>query len=168
MTYIRRKSQKQEKRTAKEFGGSVQIASGAIETMKGDVRTGYESTVGKFNESDFLIENKFTDSPAYSLKLATWEKIEKEAFRDNFRTPLMQIDVQDHIQVVVMNRDTFKTYFPDGKTMRKVNIATGKSFSLGKKSIDLFSHDCIALHFLKYNMVLFVMDKETFLSEIDK
>lgn len=30
MSYIKKKSQKQENRTAKEFGGKTQIASGAL------------------------------------------------------------------------------------------------------------------------------------------
>lgn len=102
--YIRRKSQKQEARTAKEFGGKEQIASGAIDGMKGDVRTG--ETTPSFNDTDFLIENKFTDAKSYSLKKAIWEKIEKEALKDNLRIPLMQIDIQE-TQLVVLNKSDF-------------------------------------------------------------
>lgn len=102
--YIRRKSQKQESRTAKEFGGKTQIASGALDGMKADVRTG-DTGVG-FNDSDFLIENKFTDAKSYSLKKATWEKIEKEALKDNLRIPIMQIDIQE-TQLVVLNKSDF-------------------------------------------------------------
>lgn len=104
MTYIKRKSQKQEKRTAEEFGGRTQIASGAIEGMKGDVRTG-DTSIG-FKEDDFLIENKFTDSDKYKLDLKTWQKVEQEALRDNMRTPLMQIDIKD-ISLVVIGYNDF-------------------------------------------------------------
>jgi hypothetical protein len=103
-TYIKRKSLKQEKRTAKEFNGKEQIASGALDGMKGDVRTG-NTGVG-FNDSDFLIENKFTDKASYSLKKSIWDKIEKESLRDNLRIPLMQIDIQD-TQLVVLNKSDF-------------------------------------------------------------
>src|SRR3712207_7142379 len=90
MSYIKRKSQKQEKRTAKEFGGKTVIASGALWSCKGDVRT-----------DDFLIENKFTDKGYYSLKASIWEKITKEATKDNFRIPLMQIDIKNLSLVVI-------------------------------------------------------------------
>jgi hypothetical protein len=105
VTYIKRKSLAQERRTAKEFGGLTQIASGAIDGLKGDVKTG--STGVGFNDSDFLIENKFTDAKSYSLKKATWEKIEKEALKDNMRIPLMQIDIQNDTQLVVLNKSDF-------------------------------------------------------------
>jgi hypothetical protein len=103
-TYIKRKSKKQEEATAKQFGGKVQPASGAMYFAKADVRTG-ETGVG-FNDSDFLIENKYTDKASYSLKKQIWEKIEKEALKDNMRTPLMQIDIQDK-QLVVLNKSDF-------------------------------------------------------------
>jgi hypothetical protein len=102
--YIKRKSQKQENRTAKEFGGRTQPASGAIPTLKGDVRTG--ETTPSFNSTDFLIENKFTDKASYSLKKQIWEKIEKEALKDNLRIPLMQIDIQDK-ELVLLNKSDF-------------------------------------------------------------
>lgn len=92
MTYIKRKSAKQEKDTAKIFGGRVQIASGAIETMKGDVRTG-EAKNGGFNNDDFLIENKFTDNDYYTMTKSVWNKISDEAFKDNMRMPMMQVDI---------------------------------------------------------------------------
>src|SRR3712207_382137 len=94
MSYIKRKSQKQEKRTAKEFGGKTVIASGALWSCKGDVRT-----------DDFLIENKFTDKGYYSLKASIWEKITKEATKDNFRIPLMQIDIKNLSLVVIAESD---------------------------------------------------------------
>lgn len=81
---VKEKSQEQEKRTAKQLNGQTQIASGAIWTMKADVRT-----------EDFLIENKYTDSSYYTLNVTTWEKIFKEATNDNLRIPLMQVDIKD-------------------------------------------------------------------------
>ena len=90
MTYIRKKSQKQEKRTAKEFGGSTQIASGALYFAKGDVRT-----------DDFLIENKFTDNDFFILKHSIWDKIRDEATRDGLRTPVMQVDIQEKSYIII-------------------------------------------------------------------
>jgi hypothetical protein len=101
---IKRKSRKQEERTAKDFGGRTQIASGAIDGMKADVKTGVRS-IG-FNDNDFLIENKYTDNASYSLKKSIWEKIENESLRDNLRIPLMQIDIQDK-ELVVLNKSDF-------------------------------------------------------------
>jgi hypothetical protein len=104
VVYIKRKSAKQEARTAKDFSGKTTPASGALYFAKADVRTG-NTGVG-FNDSDFLIENKFTDSASYSLKKKIWEKIEGEALMDNMRIPLMQIDIQDK-QLVVLNKSDF-------------------------------------------------------------
>lgn len=86
---VREKSQKQEKRTAKQFNGLTQIASGAIWSMKADVRS-----------VDYLIENKYTDSNFYTLNIKTWNKIFKEATNDNLRIPLMQIDIKDKSCIV--------------------------------------------------------------------
>lgn len=134
MSYIKRKSQKQEKRTAKEFGGKLTPASGALSGAKGDVRTGVRDG-SRFNQQDFLIENKFTDKSSYSLKLSIWEKIELEALRDNFRTPLMQIDIQD-LQVVVINRNDLESIAPDyvGEILHCVQIGK-KSCSLKRDSM---------------------------------
>ena len=109
MSYIKKKSKAQEVRTAKEFGGKTQLASGALWTAKGDVRTGGERT-SSFNETDFLIENKFTDKPYFILKKETWDKINREAIEDNFRTPLMQIDILEDLQLVVMDLNDYKRF----------------------------------------------------------
>lgn len=122
MTYIKKKSQKQESRTAKEFGGKEQIASGALWGAKADVRTGSERT-GSFNEGDFLIENKFTDKNFYSLKKKIWEKVQQEAIADNFRTPLMQIDIDD-LELVVIDLNDYKGF----------NLAENMSVVVDEKS----------------------------------
>lgn len=95
MNYIKKKSAKQESRTAKEFGGKTTPASGAMWSAKGDVRT-----------LDFLIENKYTDANNYKLELKILEKIENEALRDNFRTPVLQIDIAE-LSLVVLNHNDF-------------------------------------------------------------
>ena len=70
-TYIKRKSAKQEKRTAREFRGKTTPASGALSGAKGDVRTGVRN--GSYtNENDFLIENKYTDKNFYPLKYSIY------------------------------------------------------------------------------------------------
>lgn len=109
MSYIKKKSKAQEVRTAKEFGGKTQIASGALWTAKGDVRTGGKRT-SSFNETDFLIENKFTDKPYFILKKDIWDKISREAIEDNFRTPLMQVDILDDLELVIMDLNDYKRF----------------------------------------------------------
>jgi hypothetical protein len=85
MNYIKKKSLKQEDRTAEDFDGRTRgKASGASWNKKGDVKT-----------AKFLIENKFTDKDAFPLKVKTWLKIETEAIREGLRTPLIQLDIQD-------------------------------------------------------------------------
>lgn len=99
MNYVKKKSAKQEKRTSKEFGGRIQVASGALWGAKGDVRT-----------EEYLIENKFTDKDYYILKVATWNKIKREAIRDSLRKPLMQIDVSSEHYVVLDEYDYYEDF----------------------------------------------------------
>lgn len=81
---IRKKSKKQEQNVAKDIGGSVSIASGALDIQKADVRNDI-----------FLIECKTTEKTFYSLKYSTWKKIENEALKDGLRTPVMCIYLRD-------------------------------------------------------------------------
>lgn len=117
---LRKKSEKQEARTAQQLGGRTQIASGAIWTMKADVRT-----------EQFLVENKFTDSNYYSLKRAIWDKIEHEALNDSLRTPMMQIDIQDN-SIVVIDKNYWEV-ITEGYT----NLNLIASISTTKKSYRL-------------------------------
>jgi len=79
-----KRSQAQEKKTAKELNGKVTPASGSKWHSKGDIRT-----------DKFLVEVKTTTKPQYRLTLETWEKIYKEALRDGMRIPVMRIDLTD-------------------------------------------------------------------------
>lgn len=165
VTYIKRKSKKQEERTAREFYGKTQIASGAIESIKGDVRTG-EREAGKFNNDDFLIENKFTDSDRYKFTLPTWNKISHEAFRDNFRTPLMQVDIKD-LQLVIIDDDTAKIM---GFELTKYHGSTGKTYTMDYSTMSkLFSEDIgevLAVYFEKTQDKVFIMSKNDFLRKL--
>jgi hypothetical protein len=81
---VRKKSQNQEKSTAKKFGGKTVIASGALWASKADVRS-----------DKFLVECKTTEKDFYSVSSRVWEKIEREAVRDGIRTPVLQVDIKD-------------------------------------------------------------------------
>jgi len=134
MSYIKKKSKAQEVRTAKEFGGKTQIASGALWTAKGDVRTGGERT-SSFNETDFLIENKFTDKSTYKLERKIWEKITNEAIQDNFRTPLIQVDIQD-LHLVILDENVFNEYFDGYDIYEFSSMTNNKSFPLDKEVLE--------------------------------
>ena len=84
MLDTKRRSTAQEKRVAKEVGGRVTAASGALWGMKADVRN-----------VQFLVECKTTQKALYLLNYATWEKIRHEALRDGFREPVMCIDLEN-------------------------------------------------------------------------
>lgn len=84
MTPEKRKSQKQEKRVAKEIKGLTTIASGALWGNKGDVRN-----------DEYLVECKITKREFYILKRDVWDKIRKEAVKDGLRIPVMNIEVED-------------------------------------------------------------------------
>ena len=165
-TYVKRKSDRQERRTAKEFGGRTQIASGALPGMKGDVRTG-ERVAGKLNDNDFLIENKYTEAPSYKLTLATWDKIAKEALRDSFRTPLMQIDIRE-VELVLMDDGTFKSMFNFDTRADCVIKAGGKSVSLlGDECENLLDlADAIIIDFYNIPRQLYVVRKRDFLRNL--
>ena len=80
---VKKKSQLQEKSVAKDLNARVVVASGALWGSKGDVR-----------HDNLLVECKTTDKDFYSLTIATWEKIEKEAIKDGLRIPVMCVDIK--------------------------------------------------------------------------
>ena len=89
-------SQRSEKRAATELGGKVQIASGAISGLKGDVVT-----------DEFLVEDKITrSSTQVTLKKAWLDKIKREAFMAG-RTPLLRLTFGDEGEAyyVLRSRD---------------------------------------------------------------
>ena len=92
-------SQKQEKSIAKLCGGRVQVASGALDGAKGDVRNG-----------KFLIECKTTTTNRYRLSKKTWDKIEREALKDGLRIPIMQIDIAGE-SCLIMDFDVYLDFF---------------------------------------------------------
>lgn len=105
MATIRKKSQAQEKRVAKETQGKTTVASGAKYFQKGDVRN-----------TKFLIECKTTANDYYILTQKVWNKISKEALADGLRTPIMQIDLNNgNTHLAVMNYLDFVGYDFDKK-----------------------------------------------------
>lgn len=94
-TAAQKLSDKQEKRTAETYRGSVNILSGAGRTKKNDVTS-----------QDFLIENKTKmspDSKSYSLKAVDLRDLTMRAMLAG-RMPLFQIDLGGH-RYVVLNED---------------------------------------------------------------
>ena len=123
MTYIKRKSMKQEARVAKDFGGKVQVASGAIPSvgMKGDVRTSGGYT--RFNENDLLIENKFTDYSHFTFTKKVWEKLDKEALKDGMRIPLLQVDTSGK-RVFILKESDFLGFYNEDYPRKNI-VETG-------------------------------------------
>ena len=80
---VKKKSQLQERRVAKDLNARTVVASGALWSAKADVRS-----------DNLLVECKTTEKDFYSLTLATWEKIEKEAIKDGMRLPVMCVDIK--------------------------------------------------------------------------
>ena len=168
MNYIKRKSAKQEERTAKEFGGRTTPASGALSGAKGDVRTGNRTNGEGTNSNDFLIENKYTDKDYYVLKLATWQKIDGEALRDNMRVPLMQIDIQQNQYVVLANNDYCRVTDESNINFIADFITERGSFKLSSKLLEaiLGQQETCGLKFINKNkhIKLVIMHKSDFLS----
>lgn len=88
-----KQSQKHEKRLAKELGGQVNAASGAMWNRKGDVRTG-----------KVLLEHKYTGKKSFTLKASELEKIVMEAILDN-RMPVFAIHLNGEDYVLHCESD---------------------------------------------------------------
>lgn len=88
-----RRSRLQERRAAKDYGGSVSPGSGSGWIRKADVRT-----------FDYLIECKTTTKLSYSVKKADWLKLAAQAIIDD-RIPLMEIDINGTVLVVCAKDD---------------------------------------------------------------
>lgn len=95
-----RRSRKQEKRDARDYGGRVQAGSGCGTFKKGDVRT-----------DDLLIENKRTDKQQMTLKAEWLDKIRNEALTEG-RIPVVGIEI-DGREWVLLPKDDYIADRPD-------------------------------------------------------
>jgi hypothetical protein len=88
-----KQSQKHEKRLAKLVDGSVNAASGAFWSRKGDVRS-----------KDLLIEHKWTGKKQVTIKSDVLKKITREAILDS-RIPVLGIHLDGENYVVLLEDD---------------------------------------------------------------
>ena len=154
MSYIKKKSKRQEDRTAKDFGGKTQIASGALWGSKGDART-----------DEFLIENKFTDKEYYTLKYAIWDKIKVEALKDSLRVPMLQLDIQDKQYVIMEIWDLLSYMQGDYTKLPIITFSTEKaSLKLKKEELCIGMDEYATITFRKKekDVILGVMRKDDF------
>lgn len=124
---IRKKSRKQEERVAKELRGRPTPASGALWGAKGDVRN-----------DKFLVECKFTDNSYYTLNSKTWKKIFEEAMHDNFRIPVMCIDVSGRGYAVLSFGD-FQSLCGNDEMILSIKDVHKQSFRITSSELDEFS-----------------------------
>lgn len=110
MKTVKRRSQKQEKSVAKDMGAKVVVASGALWSAKGDVRS-----------DKFLIECKTTEKDYYPITTKVWEKISLEADKDGVRIPLLFVDLRDKDRYVVFNPNDFETQVNTYETVPHVH-----------------------------------------------
>ena len=94
-------SDKQEKRTAKSLGGSVQISSGSSLFLKGDVVL-----------DNCLIECKTstTEKKSFSIKKEWLDKIDEQAFAMKKKYPILAFDFGDNENYYILNERTFKQF----------------------------------------------------------
>jgi len=78
---LKKISSRQEQKAAKELGGKVMPASGALDFSKSDVRV----------PGELRLECKFTNADTYTLKLSDLIKIRNEAVR-KFEAPVFQVE----------------------------------------------------------------------------
>lgn len=91
---IHRRSKLQERKAAKDYGGTVTPGSGNMWFSKSDVHT-----------DDYLIECKSTIKASYSLKLADLKKLYFQAVVEN-KLPIFEIDF-DGSQYVILDKNDF-------------------------------------------------------------
>jgi hypothetical protein len=92
------RSSENEKKVARIFKGKLQPASGALPNthLKGDVKS-----------AKFLVDAKVTKHDSYSLNLALWDKLNREAWANN-RHPAFCIEFGDGTKLVVVSSSTFE------------------------------------------------------------
>lgn len=115
-----RRSQRQEKTTARKFGGSVNPGSGNQWMRKNDVRTATES-----------IECKVTEKASYSLKFLELRAAEFNAAVDNrdmrFKITFLDTDTSKSYSYVLMSEDD---YLSMRETMNGTEITGGPAGGL--------------------------------------
>ena len=91
------RSKQSEKALAKQFGGKVQPASGAlpVKNRKGDVKT-----------AEWLFDDKTTGAKSYQLKAADFNKIRTQAFKMH-RRPAMRIRFEDGPTLFIISEMDF-------------------------------------------------------------
>lgn len=91
-----KRSKLQEKRAAKDYGGTITPGSGNQWFQKADVKT-----------DTWLIECKTTTKASYSLKAITWDKLWRQAMSEG-RDAMMEIEFSDEdIHLVVLDKNDF-------------------------------------------------------------
>lgn len=96
--YVKKTSQRLEKRMAKTFGGRTTPGSGAFSGHKGDI-----------NSTEWLGEHKYTDGKSYRFQNIIWEKIAREAQQVNKRPAFEVILDQDasHLRLIFITLGDF-------------------------------------------------------------
>lgn len=98
-----KQSQRHEKRLAERIGGSVNAASGAFWSRKGDVRS-----------ESLLIEHKFTGKKSFTLKSDVLEKIVGEAILEG-RMPILGIHLNGKNYTVILEDDLMEMLDATGR-----------------------------------------------------
>lgn len=130
---VKERSQKQESKVAKEVKGRVVPASGALDNFKGDVRSLL-----------FLIECKTTEKDYYVFSMKTWDKIVKEALKDNLREPVLQIDIEDgNKRLCALKYETFEDLMTnsDREIYLSNMISVGEKGSIRVREAGIYTFD---------------------------
>lgn len=92
------RSKRSERELAKQFGGKVQPASGAlpVASFKGDVVAG-----------NILFDDKNTVRRSFSVSLAVLEKLRKQAFQCGHRVPVLTVKFDGGPRFYVLDEASF-------------------------------------------------------------
>lgn len=153
---VKKKSQKQEKQVAKEIKGKTTIASGALYFQKADVRN-----------DEFLVECKTTAKFYYSLKIDTWERINKQAIKDGMRIPVMCIDLEDgKNRMAVFSEPDFvfkDSYYLFAEVEQNEVLTPAKSYRINSTPMVLsFNSMSYALCIAPWDVFLEMTEKENY------
>lgn len=113
---VKKMSQKQENKVAKDLKAKTVVASGALWGAKGDVRN-----------DKFLVECKTTEKAYYTLTKKVWCKIRSEAINDGLRIPLMCVEIQGRAYAVI-EKSMIEEHLTKHQIEPIISVVSSKSF----------------------------------------
>lgn len=155
MSTVKKISQKQEAKVAKDLNAKTVVASGALWGAKGDVRS-----------DKYLVECKTTSKSFYSLTSSVWGKIKREAIKDGLRVPAMCIEVKEQ-SVAIVEQGLVQDYLTEHSIKMYSVDVLAKSFRVRADYDKPVAYNCTDKSWGKHPEKLVQMSWEDFVAIAD-